>query len=633
MIPNSRSLTQWKSCEKIDGQPGLLRWRSGRSRLRSPSSHVALGAAACGGERRQRDSTVYSGREEELVAPSARDASRRRPATSWRSATATPPSWRRRSSRRATAAPPTSSSPRTPGSLGALEKEGLLGDAAAGRPRARSTRAFRSATGNWVGTSGRARVIAYDSRGALARPTCPTRSSTSPTRSGRAASGWAPTNASFQAFVTAMRVTEGEDAARDVAGGHGRPTTRRSTTSNAAIRDAIAAARSTSASSTTTTSPRPSAEEGADYPVDVSLPRRRRRRLAGQRRRRRHPGELRATQTAARELVDFLLSREASAYFADETKEYPLVDGVEADPGARAARARSSSRTSTSSDLDDLQGTLDAAPGDRGAVEARGQLAAPGRRRRPGAARPAAGRAARRWASSWRVAAALPLAYLADRHRRRRRLRGPRRDLAAAHAPSCCCAASRWPRPSPPAAIAIAVPLAWLTIRTDLPGRRLWAVRRGAAARHPQLHRRLRCFSPRSGRAACSRTCWRRSGSSGCPRSTASPAPGSMLTLFTYPFVLLPVRAALPRLDPQLEEAARGMGAARPGRVPHRRPAAARARDRRRAPCSSRSTSLSDFGAVSIMRFDSFTTVDLHPLPGQLRPHRRGRACGPAGGC
>ena len=33
------------------------------------------------------------------------------------------------------------------------------------------------------------------------------------------------------------------------------------------------------------------------------------------------------------------------------------------------------------------------------------------------------------------------------------------------------------------AAIAIGVPLAWLVTRTDLPGRRLWAVAAGAAAR------------------------------------------------------------------------------------------------------------------------------------------------------
>ncbi len=33
-----------------------------------------------------------------------------------------------------------------------------------------------------------------------------------------------------------------------------------------------------------------------------------------------------------------------------------------------------------------------------------------------------------------------------------------------------------------------------------------------------------------------------------------------MLTLFTYPLVLLPVRATLRRIDPQLEDAARAMG-------------------------------------------------------------------------
>ena len=43
--------------------------------------------------------------------------------------------------------------------------------------------------------------------------------------------------------------------------------------------------------------------------------------------------------------------------------------------------------------------------------------------------------------------------------------------------------------------------------------------------------------------------------------------------------------------------------------LPHGRPAAARAGDRRRRRCSSRCTCCSDFGAVSILRFDSFTRV------------------------
>ena len=46
------------------------------------------------------------------------------------------------------------------------------------------------------------------------RARCPTRSSTSPIRGGRARVGVAPTNASFQAFVTAMRLQQGEEKTR-----------------------------------------------------------------------------------------------------------------------------------------------------------------------------------------------------------------------------------------------------------------------------------------------------------------------------------------------------------------------------------------------------------------------------------
>jgi iron(III) transport system substrate-binding protein len=73
---------------------------------------------------------------------------------------------------------------------------------------------FRAPSGAWTGITGRARVIAYNTD-TLADTDVPDSvlDLTDPEWSGRI--GWAPTNGSFQAFVTALRLTEGEDAARE----------------------------------------------------------------------------------------------------------------------------------------------------------------------------------------------------------------------------------------------------------------------------------------------------------------------------------------------------------------------------------------------------------------------------------
>ena len=72
---------------------------------------------------------------------------------------------------------------------------------------------FRSRDDVWVGTSGRVRVLAYNTD-ELSEAGVPDSvfDLTDPQWAGRV--GWAPTNGSFQAFVTAMRVTEGDDVAR-----------------------------------------------------------------------------------------------------------------------------------------------------------------------------------------------------------------------------------------------------------------------------------------------------------------------------------------------------------------------------------------------------------------------------------
>ena len=71
---------------------------------------------------------------------------------------------------------------------------------------------FRSPEGRWVGLSGRSRVVAYNTDKVQEADLPATIDGfTDPRWKGRLA--WAPTNGSFQAFVTAFRVLEGEDKA------------------------------------------------------------------------------------------------------------------------------------------------------------------------------------------------------------------------------------------------------------------------------------------------------------------------------------------------------------------------------------------------------------------------------------
>jgi iron(III) transport system substrate-binding protein len=74
---------------------------------------------------------------------------------------------------------------------------------------------FHDPDGQWVGTSGRARTIPYNTQ-ALSADGVPTDIFAFPdTEAFRDSIGWAPTYSSFQAFVTAMRVLNGDDATRE----------------------------------------------------------------------------------------------------------------------------------------------------------------------------------------------------------------------------------------------------------------------------------------------------------------------------------------------------------------------------------------------------------------------------------
>ena len=99
------------------------------------------------------------------------------------------------------------------GALGALEAEGRL-TTLPDDILALVDENFRAPSGAWTGVTGRVRVLAYNTDN-LSEDEVPTSvfDLTDPEWQGRV--GWAPTNGSFQAFVTAMRVTEGEDVTRE----------------------------------------------------------------------------------------------------------------------------------------------------------------------------------------------------------------------------------------------------------------------------------------------------------------------------------------------------------------------------------------------------------------------------------
>jgi iron(III) transport system permease protein len=152
--------------------------------------------------------------------------------------------------------------------------------------------------------------------------------------------------------------------------------------------------------------------------------------------------------------------------------------------------------------------------------------------------------------------------------------------------------------------IAVAVPLAWLTVRTDLPGRRVWAVLCVLPLVIPSYigaYLMVSALGP-SGLVQDAL------GVDRLPSIYGFTGAWLVLSAFTFPYVLLPVQAVLRGLDPQLEEAARGLGRS-PRQVfatvvlPQLAPAIGA------GGLLVALYVLSDFGAVSILRFDSFTRV------------------------
>lgn len=157
------------------------------------------------------------------------------------------------------------------------------------------------------------------------------------------------------------------------------------------------------------------------------------------------------------------------------------------------------------------------------------------------------------------------------------------------------------------AAVLIAVPLAWLTVRTDLPLRRFWVVATALPLAIPTYvggYAFIGALGPRGILQG-----WLEPlGVDSLPSFYGFWGAWAVLTLFTYPYVLLTVRSALRGLDPSLEEASRTLGQGRFATLrrivlPQLRPSILS------GGLLVTMYTLSDFGAVSLLRFDSLTAA------------------------
>lgn len=155
--------------------------------------------------------------------------------------------------------------------------------------------------------------------------------------------------------------------------------------------------------------------------------------------------------------------------------------------------------------------------------------------------------------------------------------------------------------------VAIAVPLAWLVTRTDLPLRRFWSTVAALPLVIPSYAGALAVIGALGPRGFVQG--WLEPlGVERLPSVYGYGGAWAMLSLFTYPYVYLAVRAMLRQMDPALEEASQslGRGTARTAltvTLPRLRPAIGA------GALLAMLYTVSDFGVVTLMRYDAFTRV------------------------
>lgn len=325
--------------------------RSARALLLSLVAVVALTglAVACNGDSDPGSLTVYSGRSESLVAPIIRQ---------FAAATGIKVNVRYAGTAAlaATLQEEGGNSPadvffaQDPGGLGAVED---LLDPLPQSVLDLAPEWARSPDGRWVGTSGRARTLVYNTD-RLTEADLPDdiRDLTDPEWKGRI--GWAPTNASFQAMVTAMRGRWGEAATREWLRGMqaNEPRTYPNNTTQ------VAAAGSGEIDVGLVNHYylyRFLAEEGDAFKARNYHPR------GG------GPGAMVMVagagvlstgdnKTNAQRFIEFMLSLVGQQYFASQTYEYPLVEGVNTQRGLTPIQEINNPGISPR-ELADLEGT------------------------------------------------------------------------------------------------------------------------------------------------------------------------------------------------------------------------------------------------------------------------------------
>ncbi len=239
-------------------------------------------------------------------------------------------------------------------SLGLLTQKGLF----APLPTSISEKVspnFTSHSGTWVATSGRARVLAYSPKrvkeGDLPQSVFDL---TNPKWKGRI--GWAPGNASFQAFVTAMRVQYGDEKARQWLQGM-KENGAKAYAKNTPILAALAAGEIDLGLPNHYYLLREKAKD-PNYPVEQTFFKKgdigNLLLVSG-------VGMLKTAthRQAAEKFIEFLLTPEAAQkFFAGDDKEFPVVEGVPAHPNLPGKGPLNQYMPNVDLDkLNDLQGT------------------------------------------------------------------------------------------------------------------------------------------------------------------------------------------------------------------------------------------------------------------------------------
>lgn len=106
----------------------------------------------------------------------------------------------------------------------------------------------------------------------------------------------------------------------------------------------------------------------------------------------------------------------------------------------------------------------------------------------------------------------------------------------------------------------IAVPVAWLTVSSDLRGKRLWAILAALPLVLPSYVAAYIYMTILAPKGLMQQTLEPLTGVDRLPSLMGFPGAFLVLTIISYPFILLTVRAALVRMDPSLLEAARSLG-------------------------------------------------------------------------